>query len=76
MCMHPTNYCLLMSFVMANSIFLKATDSQAAVALNSPSGTSNCTQLNTQQLNKGGRHLNQQGLGGPQTGRTLYSHTF
>ncbi|KAM8754557.1 regulator of telomere elongation helicase 1 isoform 1-T1 [Acanthopagrus schlegelii] len=45
-----------------------ATDSQAAVALNSPSGTSNCTQLNTQQLNKGGRHLNQQGLGGPQTG--------
>uniref|UniRef100_A0A671VP82 Regulator of telomere elongation helicase 1 n=1 Tax=Sparus aurata TaxID=8175 RepID=A0A671VP82_SPAAU len=33
-------------------------------------GTSNCTQLNTQQLNKGGPHLNQQGLGGPQTGRT------
>lgn len=45
-----------------------ATDSQAAVALDSPSGTSNCTQLNTQQLNKGGPHLNQQGLGGPQTG--------
>ncbi|XP_068453212.1 regulator of telomere elongation helicase 1 isoform X2 [Clinocottus analis] len=29
--------------------------------------SSTCSQLNTQQLNKGGPHLNQQGLRGPQT---------
>uniref|UniRef100_A0A8P4GG84 Regulator of telomere elongation helicase 1 n=1 Tax=Dicentrarchus labrax TaxID=13489 RepID=A0A8P4GG84_DICLA len=31
-------------------------------------GTSTCSQLNTQKLNKGGHHLNQQGLREPQTG--------
>uniref|UniRef100_A0A8D2ZN44 Regulator of telomere elongation helicase 1 n=1 Tax=Scophthalmus maximus TaxID=52904 RepID=A0A8D2ZN44_SCOMX len=31
------------------------------------SGTSTCSQLNTEQLNKGGHHLNQQGLREPQT---------
>uniref|UniRef100_A0A3Q3K5R3 Regulator of telomere elongation helicase 1 n=1 Tax=Monopterus albus TaxID=43700 RepID=A0A3Q3K5R3_MONAL len=31
-------------------------------------GTSSCGQLNTQQLNRGGDHLNQQGLREPQTG--------
>ncbi|XP_040009350.1 regulator of telomere elongation helicase 1 isoform X2 [Xiphias gladius] len=41
---------------------------QPAVGLTPSSGTSTCTQLNTQQLNKGGHHLNQQGLRKPQTG--------
>ncbi|XP_054464874.1 LOW QUALITY PROTEIN: regulator of telomere elongation helicase 1 [Anoplopoma fimbria] len=40
-----------------------ATASQPAVGLTS----STCSQLNTQQLNKGGAHLNQQGLREPQT---------
>uniref|UniRef100_A0A8D2ZMX8 Regulator of telomere elongation helicase 1 n=1 Tax=Scophthalmus maximus TaxID=52904 RepID=A0A8D2ZMX8_SCOMX len=31
------------------------------------SGTDHCSQLNTEQLNKGGHHLNQQGLREPQT---------
>uniref|UniRef100_A0A8C3G854 Regulator of telomere elongation helicase 1 n=1 Tax=Cyclopterus lumpus TaxID=8103 RepID=A0A8C3G854_CYCLU len=47
----------------------KALVLQPAVGLTS----STCSQLNTQQLNKGGPHLNQQGLREPQTGRT--SHT-
>uniref|UniRef100_A0A8P4GM88 Regulator of telomere elongation helicase 1 n=1 Tax=Dicentrarchus labrax TaxID=13489 RepID=A0A8P4GM88_DICLA len=37
-------------------------------SLTSSSGTSTCSQLNTQKLNKGGHHLNQQGLREPQTG--------
>ncbi|XP_071331236.1 regulator of telomere elongation helicase 1 isoform X2 [Trachinotus anak] len=45
-----------------------ATDRQPAVGLTSSSGTSSCSQLSTQQLNGGGRHLNQQGLRQPQTG--------
>ncbi|XP_070766663.1 regulator of telomere elongation helicase 1 [Enoplosus armatus] len=45
-----------------------AADKQPAVGPTSSSGTSTCSQLNTQQLNKGGNHLNQQGLRGPQTG--------
>uniref|UniRef100_A0A3B4Y0Q6 Regulator of telomere elongation helicase 1 n=1 Tax=Seriola lalandi dorsalis TaxID=1841481 RepID=A0A3B4Y0Q6_SERLL len=36
--------------------------------LTSSNRTSTCSQLNTQQLNKGGHHLNQQGLREPQTG--------
>ncbi|XP_038577509.1 regulator of telomere elongation helicase 1 isoform X2 [Micropterus salmoides] len=43
-------------------------DRQSAVGLTSTSTTSTCSQLNTQQLNKGGHHLNQQGLREPLTG--------
>ncbi|KAM6928950.1 regulator of telomere elongation helicase 1 isoform 3-T3 [Lycodopsis pacificus] len=42
--------------------------SQPAVGLTSSTWTSTCSQLNTQQLNKGGPHLNQQGPRDPQTG--------
>ncbi|XP_040918142.1 regulator of telomere elongation helicase 1-like [Toxotes jaculatrix] len=45
-----------------------APDTQPAVGLTSSTGTSTCSQLNTQQLNRGGHHLNQQGLREPQTG--------
>ncbi|KAM6928948.1 regulator of telomere elongation helicase 1 isoform 1-T1 [Lycodopsis pacificus] len=45
-----------------------ATASQPAVGLTSSTWTSTCSQLNTQQLNKGGPHLNQQGPRDPQTG--------
>ncbi|XP_050926955.1 regulator of telomere elongation helicase 1 isoform X2 [Lates calcarifer] len=45
-----------------------ATDRQHTVVLTSSSGTSTSSQLNTAQLNKGGHHLNQQGLREPQTG--------
>ncbi|XP_041801882.1 regulator of telomere elongation helicase 1 isoform X2 [Chelmon rostratus] len=45
-----------------------ATDRPTAVDLTSSGGMSTCCQLNTQQLNKGGHHLNQQGLREPQTG--------
>ncbi|XP_051281966.1 regulator of telomere elongation helicase 1 isoform X2 [Dicentrarchus labrax] len=45
-----------------------ATDRQPTVGQTSSSGTSTCSQLNTQKLNKGGHHLNQQGLREPQTG--------
>uniref|UniRef100_A0A4W6E882 Regulator of telomere elongation helicase 1 n=1 Tax=Lates calcarifer TaxID=8187 RepID=A0A4W6E882_LATCA len=41
---------------------------QHTVVLTSSSGTSTSSQLNTAQLNKGGHHLNQQGLREPQTG--------
>ncbi|XP_037628179.1 regulator of telomere elongation helicase 1 isoform X2 [Sebastes umbrosus] len=44
-----------------------ATASLPAVGLTSSSWTSTCSQLNTQQLNKGGQHLNQQGIREPQT---------
>ncbi|XP_075951589.1 regulator of telomere elongation helicase 1 [Anarhichas minor] len=44
-----------------------ATASQPAVGLTSSTWTSTCSQLNTQQLNKGGPHLNQQGPRDPQT---------
>lgn len=50
------------------SYFLKAAASQPAVGLSSSSQTSTCSQLNTQQLNRGGHHLNQQGLREPHTG--------
>uniref|UniRef100_A0A4W6E7B0 Large ribosomal subunit protein eL22 n=1 Tax=Lates calcarifer TaxID=8187 RepID=A0A4W6E7B0_LATCA len=52
-----------------------ATDRQHTVVLTSSSGTSTSSQLNTAQLNKGGHHLNQQGLREPQTGRTLHPFT-
>uniref|UniRef100_A0A4W6E8L3 Regulator of telomere elongation helicase 1 n=1 Tax=Lates calcarifer TaxID=8187 RepID=A0A4W6E8L3_LATCA len=48
---------------------------QHTVVLTSSSGTSTSSQLNTAQLNKGGHHLNQQGLREPQTGRTLHPFT-
>ncbi|XP_076596702.1 regulator of telomere elongation helicase 1 isoform X1 [Chaetodon auriga] len=44
------------------------TDRPTTLDLTSSSGTSTCSQLNTEQLNKGGQHLNQQGLREPQTG--------
>ncbi|XP_040927591.1 regulator of telomere elongation helicase 1 isoform X3 [Betta splendens] len=43
-----------------------ARDKPSAVGLASSSGT--CAQLNTQQLNRGGHHLSQQGLKQPQAG--------
>ncbi|KAM7412359.1 hypothetical protein PAMA_022037 [Pampus argenteus] len=47
-----------------------ATDGRTSVVLTSPgsSGTSACSQLNTQQLNRGGHHLNHQGLRETHTG--------
>ncbi|XP_070696234.1 regulator of telomere elongation helicase 1 [Pempheris klunzingeri] len=45
-----------------------AAERQPAVALTSSSGTPTCSQLNVQQLNKGGQHLNQQGLREPLAG--------
>ncbi|XP_074538180.1 regulator of telomere elongation helicase 1 [Halichoeres trimaculatus] len=45
-----------------------AAERAPSVALTSCSGTSTCTQLNTQQLNKGGQHLSQQGMKEPQKG--------
>ncbi|KAK9515874.1 hypothetical protein VZT92_026476 [Zoarces viviparus] len=45
-----------------------ATASQPTVGLTSSTWTSTCSQLNTQQLNKGGLHLKQQGPRDPQTG--------
>uniref|UniRef100_A0A7N6BA06 Regulator of telomere elongation helicase 1 n=1 Tax=Anabas testudineus TaxID=64144 RepID=A0A7N6BA06_ANATE len=47
---------------------LQQTDKQPAVSLTSSSGTSTCSQLNTQQLNRGRHHLNLQGLKEPQPG--------
>ncbi|XP_044206766.1 regulator of telomere elongation helicase 1 isoform X1 [Thunnus albacares] len=44
-----------------------ATDGKPKVVLTS-TGTSGCSQLNTQQLNQGGHHLNHQGLRETQTG--------
>ncbi|KAG7521076.1 regulator of telomere elongation helicase 1 isoform X1 [Solea senegalensis] len=43
-------------------------DKQPAVALSSSSAMSTCSQLSTEQLNKGGQHLSQKGLKEPQTG--------
>ncbi|CAB1417634.1 unnamed protein product [Pleuronectes platessa] len=48
-------------------ILQSATSREPAVSLTSSSGTSTCRQLNTEQLNKGGHHLNQQGLREPAT---------
>ncbi|XP_023267259.1 regulator of telomere elongation helicase 1 isoform X2 [Seriola lalandi dorsalis] len=44
------------------------TEGRPTTGLTSSNRTSTCSQLNTQQLNKGGHHLNQQGLREPQTG--------
>lgn len=45
-----------------------ATERETAVNLTSSTETSTCSQLNTQLLNKGGHHLNQEGLREPQIG--------
>lgn len=58
--------------LLVTVLFTEATDRQTAVGVTSSNGKSTCSQLNTQQLNRGGHHLNQQGLKEPQTGRTLY----
>ncbi|XP_068180728.1 regulator of telomere elongation helicase 1 isoform X2 [Antennarius striatus] len=47
-----------------------AKDRQMVEGLKPSSGASGCSQLNTQQLNRGGPHLSQQGLRGPQPGET------
>ncbi|AWP09173.1 putative regulator of telomere elongation helicase 1 [Scophthalmus maximus] len=51
-------------------------DEKKTLMEHSDSGTSTCSQLNTEQLNKGGHHLNQQGLREPQSGRTPLPLTF
>ncbi|KAM9351348.1 regulator of telomere elongation helicase 1 [Symphorus nematophorus] len=52
-----------------NALMLHSvTERQTAVGQTSSSEMSTCSQLNTQQLNKGGQHLSQQGLREPQTG--------
>uniref|UniRef100_UPI0037E8D6A8 regulator of telomere elongation helicase 1 n=1 Tax=Semicossyphus pulcher TaxID=241346 RepID=UPI0037E8D6A8 len=50
------------------ALLQSASDRQPAVGLTSSSGTSNSAQLSTQQLNKGGQHLSQQGLKEAQKG--------
>ncbi|XP_044068758.1 LOW QUALITY PROTEIN: regulator of telomere elongation helicase 1 [Siniperca chuatsi] len=55
------------------ALLQSATGRQAAVGVASSGGTSACSQLNTQQLNRGGQHLNQQGLREPQTGSAAKS---
>ncbi|XP_034551917.1 regulator of telomere elongation helicase 1 isoform X2 [Notolabrus celidotus] len=50
------------------ALLQSASDGEPAAGLTSCSGTSTCTQLNTQQLNKGGQHLSQQGLKEPPKG--------
>uniref|UniRef100_A0A7N9ASA0 Regulator of telomere elongation helicase 1 n=1 Tax=Mastacembelus armatus TaxID=205130 RepID=A0A7N9ASA0_9TELE len=54
---------------------LKGADDQPVVGLASSSGMSSSSQLNTQQLNRGGHHLSQHGLTQPQPGRTAQPFT-
>lgn len=56
--------------------FLNASDGQKALGLKSSSGTSTSSQLNTEQLNRGGYHLNQQGQRDPETGGLVKSRIF
>ncbi|TKS77856.1 Regulator of telomere elongation helicase 1 [Collichthys lucidus] len=67
-CGYKPDHSLAKDMKKANTLH-GATDRQAAAGLTSSSGKSTCSQLNTQQqLNRGGQHLNQQGLKEPQTG--------
>ncbi|XP_031733432.1 regulator of telomere elongation helicase 1 isoform X4 [Anarrhichthys ocellatus] len=66
-CGHKPNHSLSVDEKKA-LMLQSATASQPAVGLTSSTWTSTCSQLNTQQLNKGGPHLNQQGPRDPQTG--------
>nr|XP_046251810.1 regulator of telomere elongation helicase 1 [Scatophagus argus] len=50
-----------------NKVLMLHSDKQTVLCLKSSSGMSSYSQLNTQQLNKGGHHLNQEGLREPQT---------